>query len=63
MDLVQAANGETFLATDPSVQATNGEYFNGNRIVSMRSEARKTKVQDRLWSILEQQTRAVWPQQ
>ncbi|KAK9837903.1 hypothetical protein WJX74_007474 [Apatococcus lobatus] len=60
---VSAANGETFLATDPCVKATTGEYFNGNRVVSMRGEARKTKVQDRLWTILEQQTGAVWPQQ
>lgn len=58
----QAANGETFLATDPSLTATTGEYFNGNKIVSMRGEARKTKVQDRLWSVLEQQTGANWPQ-
>lgn len=53
---VKEANYEFYLATDPAVANSHGEYFVSNRPYRMSRQVYEGEVRKRLWGIFEEQT-------
>lgn len=58
LTVLQDANYEFRLATDPGVATETGRYFVNGRVTRSPSESYDDKIRKRLWSIMQEQTGA-----